>query len=502
MTTDRDEWNVLLEDLAARQRAARKMGGPDKVRRYGSTGRLHTRARIDQFLDSGSFVELGTLAGTPELPSDAFVAGSGTIDGRPVLIGSEDFTVAGGSIGTAGATKRHRIAQLAGQEHLPLVMMLEGAGHRATNALEAHRPAPNDLQAAADLAGIVPTAAIVVGPSAGHGALAAPLSDFVVMVADDGALFTAGPPLVEASLSERIDKQSLGGPQVHAAVSGVAHRIAASPAEAFSLVRTYLSYFGSNAWQRPPVRDDAEGPRLLPELLDLIPPNSRRPYDIRPVLDTILDADSMFEVQPDHARSIITTLGRLGGQPVAVVANQPMVLAGSIDVQAAEKAARFIEVTSAFHLPLVLIADNPGVLAGSVSEQAGILRSSARMFAAQHRSGVPKLHLTVRKAFGFGSSVMGMNAFDAQTVSLTFPGVTLGGIPAGVGGRTAKASESTQQALAANEASGPWRLASSVTYDEVIDPREARNALLSGLRLASVRLSEPVQPRQRTGYLR
>ncbi|CAM3343667.1 carboxyl transferase domain-containing protein [Nocardioides dubius] len=500
--SDREEWLALLDDLAARRSAARRMGGAEKVRRYGSTGRLHSRARIEAFLDPGSFVELGTLAGDPETPSDAFVAGSGTVAGRPVLVGSEDFTVAGGSIGIAAASKRYRLAHLARQEHLPLVMMLEGAGHRATNALATHRPAPNDLQAAAELAGIVPTAAVVVGPSAGHGALAAPLSDFVVMVAGDGALFTAGPPLVEASLGERIDKEALGGSQVHAVLSGVAHRVAATPAEALGLVRTYLSYFGSSAWQRPPVHEDAEQERALPELLDLIPVNSRRPYDMRPVLASILDADSVFEVQPDHATSIVTVLARLGGQPVAVVANQPKVLAGSIDVAAAEKAARFIEITSAFHLPLLLIADNPGVLAGSASEQAGILRSSARMFAAQHRSGVPKLHLSVRKAFGFGSSVMGMNAFDDQTVSLAFPGVTLGGIPAGVGGRTAKASAATQEALTANEAAGPWRLASSVTYDEVIDPRETRNALLAGLRLASVRLTEPVAPRQRTGYLR
>jgi acetyl-CoA carboxylase carboxyltransferase component len=183
------------------------------------------------------------------------------------------------------------------------------------------------------------------------------------------------------------------------------------------------------------------------------------------------------------------------------VANQPAVLAGALDVPAAEKGARFIERSTAFHLPLVLLADNPGVLAGSASERAGILRSGARMFAAQHRAQVPKFHVTLRKAFGFGSSVMGQNAFDAQTLSLAFPGAVLGGIPAAVGAATAKEDDATRAALLAGEAAGPWRLAGSVTYDDVIDPRQLRNALLDGLRLAAARLTIPPQPVVRTGYL-
>ena len=216
---------------------------------------------------------------------------------------------------------------------------------------------------------------------------------------------------------------------------------------------------------------------------------------MRAVLACLFDAGSLFELQPAYGSAVITALARLGGRAVAVVANQPMVRAGAVDVAAATKAARFIEVTSAFHLPLVMLADNPGVLPGSASERAGILRAAARMFAAQHRCGVPKLHVTIRKAFGFGSSVMGMNAFDGQTVSLAFPGVILGGIPAAVGGRTAKADAETQRALVDTEAAGPWRLAASVTYDEVVDPRELRNALLAGLRLAAARVDRPGRTR-------
>ena len=504
VSENRHAWTSLLTALDERRRAAQEMGGPDKLLRYRRFGRVDARERVSKFLDEDTFQEIGVLAGDASIPSDAFVAGSGLVDGRPVLVGSEDFTVAGGSIGTAAATKRARIAELAKRERTPLVMMLEGAGHRATNALHPHRPAPNDLQAMAELAGLVPTVSIVCGPSAGHGALAAPMSDFVIMVKDHAAMFTAGPPLVEASLAEKVTKEDLGGSAVHAEVSGIADNVAADVDSALELTRKYLSYFPSNAWSRAPLADpdtSVAAPRSLDSLLDVVPPNPRIPYDMHDVLSVMVDEGTLFELQPQHGSSVITVLARMGGRVVAVVANQPLVLAGALDVAAAEKACRFIEMTGAFHIPLIFLADNPGVLAGSKSERDGILRASARMFAAQHRSTVPKMHVTVRKAFGFGGSVMGQNAFDNQTVSLSFPGGMLGGIPAAVGGSTSKADERTQRALIENEAAGPWRLASSVTYDDVIDPRELRNALLGALRLSSGRDAEPVAPVVHTGYL-
>lgn len=500
MTEHRDAWAPLLADLERRRAAARAMGGPEKLAKVRAAGRLDARAKVAELLDAGSFAELGLLAGDGSAPADAFVAGSGLVDGRPVLVGVEDFTVAGGSIGTAGATKRARLAALARQERVPLVLVLEGAGHRATNALAVHRPAPNDLQALVELAGLVPTAVVVSGPSAGHGALAAPLADHVVLVEGEGSLFTAGPPLVKASLGEVVTKEELGGSAVHAQASGLVHEVAPDVRSALRAVRRWLSYLPTNAWQHPPTSAGHDtGERLLDRVLDVVPPDPRRPYDMHLLLEELVDAGSLLEVQARHGRSLITALARLGGRPVAVLANQPEVLAGSIDVAAAEKGARFIERAAAFHLPLVQLADNPGVLAGSVSERAGILRAGARMYAAQHRARGPKLHVTVRKAFGFGSSVMGQNAFGGQTLSLALPGAMLGGIPAAVGGATSGADAQTREALVANEAAGPWRLAASATYDDVVDPRELRNALLAGLRLAG-RVDRP-EPVVHTGYL-
>jgi len=499
-------WGPLLEDLARRRETARAMGGAEKLARHHARGRLDARQRIDALLDAGSFRELGTLVGgatppgEPPTPADALVAGLGALEGRPVLVGAEDFTVLGGSIGPGAADKRYRLTQLAAQERVPLVLLLEGAGHRLTNVLRGHGRTPNDLQGLAELSGLVPTVAVVLGASAGHGALAAPLMDFVVMT-EGASIFSAGPPLVAAAIGEQVSKEQLGGPDVHVVRSGVVHSLASDDGEALQTARRYLSYFPTNAWSAPPTRSGDTGPRRLEQILSLVPPDARRPYDMRGVLEELVDADSLFEVQPRYGASVLTALAFLGGRAVAMVANQPLVKAGALDAAAAQKAARFLEVVGAFRLPVVFLADNPGVLAGTVAEQEGALRNAARMFAAQHRLPSAKLHVTLRKAFGFGSSVMAMNPFDRQTISLAFPGATLGAMPARGGGAAAKADADTQAALDQHEAGGPYGVADSMGFDEIIDPRELRNALIAGLTLASGRDAEPRGPIARRGVL-
>lgn len=500
------DWDPLLKELARRREAARAMGGAERLARRRQAGRLSARERVARLLDPESFVELGSLVGgspdpgEPALAADAFVAGAGRIEGRPVLVGAEDFTVAGGSIGLAGADKRHRLTQLAAQERVPLVFLLEGAGHRMTNALRAHGRRPNDLQGLADLSGLVPTVCVVMGASAGHGALAAPLMDYVVMV-EGASLFSAGPPLVRAATGEEVDKEALGGTAVHVRASGVAHDAAPDDAAALARVRRYLGFLPSNAWEAPPRRDGPDaGPRRLEGVLELVPPDPRRPYPMQRLLEMLVDAGSLMEVQEEHGASLRTALAFLGGHAVALVANDPSVRAGALDAAAAEKGARFLEVVGAFHLPVVFLADNPGVMAGTRAEREGALRAAARLFAAQHRLRTPKLSVTLRKAFGFGSSVMAMNPFDGQTLSLAWPGVSLGAMPAGGGGQAAKADAATQAALDAQEAGGPWRIAHGMGFDEVIDPRDLRDALREGLALAA-RRPPPAGPVARIGTL-
>jgi methylmalonyl-CoA decarboxylase subunit alpha len=305
---------------------------------------------------------------------------------------------------------------------------------------------------------------------------------------------------VKTATGEEVSKEALGGPQVAADAAGVVHNIVADDVEAIALARRYLEYFPLNAWEPAPQLSGSDtGPRSLESILELIPPNPRAPYRIGPVLDALVDEGSLLEIQPTFGRSIVTGLARLGGQSVAIVANDPSVMAGTIDSGAADKVAHFLDVIGAFGLPCVFLADNPGVLAGTAAERSGILRHAARMFAVQHRLQVPKLHVTLRKAFGFGSSIMAMNPFDGQTITLAFPSITLGALPA-ASDASAVSDPEERERIAVEQANSSVRASSRLAYDAVIDPRELRNALLAGLSLAAGRLGASRSPRA-TGIL-
>jgi acetyl-CoA carboxylase carboxyltransferase component len=477
MTKPRD-WDETLEDLDRRRQHALGMGGPERLDKHHAKGKLDARARVERLLDPGTFREIGTLVGG-DIAADGLVVGSGSINGSPVMLGAEDFTTMAGSIGPGGNSKRYRIAEMALRDKIPLVMLLEGAGFRPTGGH--YGRTPTDLLAQAQCSGKVPTVAAVLGPSAGHGALVAPVCDFRIM-SRQGAIFTAGPPVVKEATGEDISKEDLGGPDV-ALPSGVIHNVAEDDEAVLSDIRRYLSYFPPSAWSYPsplPPDEDSE-PRQTPELLDIVSRDNRRVYDIRAVLDVIFDRPDWFEVQPKLGTAIICALAHLGCHPVAVVANQPQVLAGSIDAAAADKAAHFITVADSFHLPIVFLADNPGMLPGSRSERSGVLRAGARMFAAQTAATTLKLHLTLRKAYGFGSMVMSLLGFDHQVATFAYPGATMGAMSAAALSSATHAAEDLSAKLRNAELQASYRSAEHMGFDELIDPRETRDALLASL---------------------
>ncbi len=479
MTTAEDAgWAPTLEDLERRRVRSHEMGGPERVARHHAAGKLDARARIEALLDPGTFREIGTLAGG-EIAADAIVTGSGRIDGRSVMVGAEDFTSVGGTIGPARNSKRYRIAEKALGQKIPLIMLLEGAGYRPTE----HRGgrSPVDLIMQARCLGSVPIVCGVLGSSAGHGALIAPMADFCVMT-QGAAIFTAGPPVVKESTGEDISKLDLGGPSV-ALASGLVHNLGEDDAAAIDQIRRYLSYFPSSAWSYPPSATAAEdvAPRPTPELLDLVPRQARKVYDMRRVLEVIVDRGELFEVQPKFGRAIVCALAHLGGEPVAIVANQPRVTAGAIDSDAADKATHFINVADSFHLPLLFLADNPGMLPGSRSERTGVLRSGARMFAAQTLATTPKVHLTLRKAYGFGSMVMSMAGFDGQVASFGYPGATLGAMGASAQSSAMGADAEASAELRKTELAASYRSAENLGFDELLHPAETRNALLAAV---------------------
>src|SRR6201992_3290377 len=412
--TKSPDWQETLDDLDRRRQQTRAMGGAERLAKHRGKSKLDARARVERLVDKGTFREIGTLVGG-DIAADGLVVGSGSINGSPVMLGAEDFTTMAGSIGPGGNSKRYRIAELALRDKVPLVMLLEGAGFRPGGGH--YGRAPTDLLSQAQCSGRVPTVAAVLGPSAGHGALVAPVCDFRIM-SNQGAIFTAGPPVVKESTGEDISKEELGGPSV-ALPSGVIHNVGDDDETVLDDIRRYLSYFPASAWSYPsPLPDDeATQPRPTPELIEIVSRDNRRVYDMRSVLDVIFDQPDWFEVQPRFGKAIICALAPLGGHPVAVVANQPKVLAGSIDADAADKAAHFIMVADSFHLPIVFLADNPGMLPGSRSERSGVLRAGARMFAAQTAASTVKLHLTLRKAYGFGSMVMSLLSFEDRKIT-------------------------------------------------------------------------------------
>ncbi|MGZ8812711.1 MAG: acyl-CoA carboxylase subunit beta [Mycobacterium sp.] len=493
--TNEQGWKETLEDLDLRRERSRAMGGSERLAKHHGKGKLDARARLDHLLDKGSFREFGTLVGG-EIAADGIVAGSGLIDGSPVMIGAEDFTTLAGSIGPGGNAKRYRLAELALRDRIPLVMLLEGAGFRPSG--EHYGRTPTDLLAQAQCSGKVPMVGGLLGPSAGHGALVAPVCDWTVM-SKQGAIFTAGPPVVKESTGEDISKEDLGGPSV-AIASGVIHNLAEDDEAVLNDIRRYLSYFPPSAWSYPPSlpEDEASELRSTPELLDIVPRGNRRVYDMRAVLDVVFDDRGWFEVQSKFGPAMICGLAHLGGHPVAVVANQPKVIAGSIDADAADKAAHFINVADSFHLPIVFLADNPGMLPGSRSEKTGVLRSGARMFAAQTAATTLKLHVTLRKAYGFGSMVMSLLGFDNQSATFAYPGATMGAMSAAALSKASHAAEDVEAKLRKAEVEASFRSAGHLGFDDLIHPAETRNALLAALRRGIYSRQAAAKPVSRT----
>jgi acetyl-CoA carboxylase carboxyltransferase component len=392
VSKNRDAWQSLLQQLEQRNKLSMDMGGAEKVAKQHSRGRLTARERIDALCDDNSFNEYGALAGgchpggAPPLAGDGVVGGTGEISGRTVVVIAEDFTVKGGSIGHPNAAKRTRLVRLAQEQLFPLILMLDGAGERATNQTERYPNTPGDLQLVADLKGVVPVITLVLGTSAGHGALTGMFADLIIML-EGSAMFTAGPPLVKASLGLDATPEELGGALMHTTISGVAHNLGRTEEECFAMARYFLSVLPPHSGLPSAETREIAGheKRQVDSLLDIIPPQTNQAYDMRQVLSALCDSDSLFELQPEYGKNIITAIATLGGIPCMLVANQPTVQAGAITVDAAEKATHFIEVATSFKLPLITLLDNPGVMPGPAAEKSGVLKAAGKMFLAQRR---------------------------------------------------------------------------------------------------------------------
>lgn len=511
----------LIDDLARRRAETLQHGGADKVERQRKSGKQTARERVAMLADPGTFDEIGQLAThahtavTPVknkvTPADGVVTGFAEVDGRPVGIVAEDFTVIGGSLGLINFEKKCRMMELSSRDRIPLVWLFDGAGARTDEYVGEGLAPMHHFMAQARLSGIAPQIAAVMGPSAGDSSLLAAMMEFIVMVRGTSMLAAGGPPLVASGTGETVSKEELGGADLHCAISGVGDNAVDSEAEAIAELKRYLGFMPTNAWSYPPDLPPNDDPERRDEaLLEVLPENRRRPYDMMRIVGSVVDRGSFFEIKPDYARMMITGFARLNGHPVGVCANQPKVLSGAVTAAAGAKLRHFMDICSAYHLPLVFLTDTPGVMTGPKSEREAALRIGMQVAHSFAFADVPILTVVIHKGFGYGAAAMG--GYGAgQSAVLAWPTADFNAIPLDSGitaaYRAQLAAAEDPKALHARLVAEYQRLCGAVPaaarmkVDDVIDPRETRPKLIRALERALSRRSEPAAPTRRHGVL-
>jgi acetyl-CoA carboxylase carboxyltransferase component len=495
----------LAEDLAARRERIRRGGGEEKIAAQHAQEKLTARERLELLVDAGTWVELG-IHGRPhfsqramegrEAPADGVITGYGRVEGRMVAVAAYDFTVMAGSMGMTGELKVSRLRELALTKRIPMIWLLDSAGARIQEAVGSLFAGTGQLFKEEVIAsGVIPQVAALMGPCAAGTAYIPGLADFVPMVKGRGSMALAGPHLVRAAVGEDVTQEELGGSRVHCRRSGVGDLEVADDQECIAAIREYLGYLPSHCEEAPPVRACADPvDRGDEELLDVLPPSNRQPYDMYEVIRRIVDDGRSFDLKPQFARTVITCLARFGGRPAGIVANQPRQLGGILDNDSADKAARFINLCNAFGIPLVYLMDVPGFMVGTKVEAAGIIRHGAKMLYATANATVPKITVILRKAYGAGYYVMCGRAYDPDLI-VAWPSAEISVM--GAEGaveiifrkqvQEAEDPEAKRRELIENfrRIIDVYVAAGNAMIDDVIDPRETRATICRALEMAA-----------------
>jgi acetyl-CoA carboxylase carboxyltransferase component len=420
--SDDQRINEWREHVNAHQQG----GGQDRIDRQHAKGKMTAWERINTLLDADSFHELQpyTVAHPGDkqaIPGDGVVTGFGTIDGRTVYLFAQDFTVYGGSVSLAHARKITQVQQMAMQNGRPIIGLLDSGGARIQEGVLALQGYGEIFKLNAQSSGVIPQISVILGPCAGGAAYSPALTDFIIMADKTSMMFITGPDVVKGVTGEEIDHQGLGGAAVHTSTSGVAHFTAQDEFSAFTQVKLLLSYIPDNNIESAPhlpTQDDPE--RTHQALNNLVPPDPNIPYDMSQVIENIVDSDSWFEVQAHWAQNVLIGFGRFDGQSVGIVAQQPMVMAGVIDINASDKISRFVRFCDAFNIPIITLVDSPGFLPGVEQEHGGIIRHGAKIIYAYVEATVPKISIVTRKGYGGAYIVMGSKSLGAD-IHLAWP---------------------------------------------------------------------------------
>ncbi len=492
-----------LEKLEDRRRQAAEGGGPERVARQHQKGKLSARERLDLLFDDDSFVELDRFVehrctdfglDDEKYPGDGVVTGYGRVDGRIVYSFSQDFTVFGGSLSEAHAEKIVKLLDLALKTGSPVVGLNDSGGARIQEGVASLGGYADIFLRNTLASGVVPQISAILGPCAGGAVYSPAITDFIFMVRSISHMFVTGPNVVRTVTHEEVSFEDLGGADVHAAVSGVAHFAHGTEPEAIDGIRRLLGYLPANNSERPPSRPTVDPPAGgREELLDIVPDQPDQPYDMHEVVGRVVDGGSFFEVHRDYASNLIVGFARLGGRSIGVVANQPAVLAGVLDIDASLKGARFVRFCDAFNIPLITFEDVPGFLPGVAQEHGGIIKHGAKLLYAFCEATVPKLTVITRKAYGGAYDVMSSKHIRGD-LNLAWPSAEIAVMgPKGaveVLYRRDLADAPDPVARARELEAGfrqkfahPYLAAARGFIDDVIDPRETRARLISGLDL-------------------
>ena len=484
-----------LLDLKDRRAEALK-GGPDRaVARQRDKGKMLARERIEYLLDPGSFHELDLLArsqtGAERPYTDGVITGWGMIDGRKVFVSSQDFTIMGGSLGQTFAAKMHKLMDLAISVGAPMIGLNDGAGARIPEGVVSLDGYGGLFYRNVQASGVVPQISVIMGPCAGGAVYSPAMTDFIFMVRETSHMFITGPDVVKTVTGEEVTLEELGGAGSHSTKSGVATFTAADEKSVLDDVRYLLSFLPSNNSEMAPHQDFGDDPgRTCDELDTLLPDSSNRPYDMKKVITSVLDDGDFCEYHAAWAPSIVCGFGRLDGHPVGVVANQPMVLAGVLDIESSSKAARFVRTCDAFNIPLVTFVDVPGFLPGVDQEYGGIIRHGAKLLYAYCEATVPRIQVITRKAYGGAYVVMDSKGIGSD-LSYAWPTAELAVM--GPEGATDIVYRREIQSAAdpasrrtelidqyKTEFANPWIAAERGYVDDVIEPHETRRKLIAG----------------------
>ena len=495
--------NPKIEELREKRAESHAGGGEERIQRQHDKGRNTAHERLDILLDPGSFRELDAFAehrstnfglDKQKIPGDSVVTGWGTIDGRLVYVYSQDFTVFGGSLSEVHAQKICKVMDMAMKTGAPIIGLNDSGGARIQEGVESLAGYADIFLRNTLASGVIPQISVIMGPCAGGAVYSPALTDYVIMVKETSYMFITGPNVVKQVLNEDITSEDLGGASVHSSKSGVAHLAADDETQALMMVRELLSYMPQNNMEDAPYETTTDDPLRADAALDtIVPDNPNKPYDMKDVIEKVVDDGHFFEVQEDYAANIVVGYARLGGHAVGIVANQPMVLAGVLDINASEKAARFIRTCDAFNIPLITFVDVPGYLPGRDQEHAGIIRSGAKLLYAYCEATVPKLTVTTRKAYGGAYCVMSSKHIRGD-VNLAWPTAEIAVMgPEGaveiINRRELAASDDpmTKKKELADEYrerfAHPYIAASRGFVDDVIEPSETRARLINALQV-------------------